>query len=55
MIGDTRHDIEAARRAGIAAIAFRRGGATDEELVGAIAVFDGPADLLARLDGSPVG
>lgn len=55
MIGDTPYDIEAAARAGVAAIAFRTGGWRDEDLRGAIAVYDGPWDLLAHLDGSPLG
>ena len=54
MIGDTPYDVDAARRAGVAAIAFRCGGWTDGDLEGAIAVYDGPWDLLARLDESPL-
>ncbi len=52
MIGDTRYDLEAARRAGITAIAFRCGGAPEDTLAGAAAIYDGPADLLAQLDQS---
>ena len=55
MIGDTPYDVEAASRAGVAAIAFRCGGWTDEALRGAIAIYDGPWDLLNRLDDSPFG
>ena len=55
MIGDTPYDIEAARRAGVATIAFRSGGWSDADLAGAIAIYDGPRDLLARLDESPLG
>jgi HAD superfamily hydrolase (TIGR01509 family) len=54
MIGDTPYDVEAAGRAGVAAIAFRCGGWNDERLGGAIAIYDGPADLLARFDSSPL-
>jgi HAD superfamily hydrolase (TIGR01509 family) len=54
MIGDTPYDIDAARRAGVGAIAFRCGGWSDADLAGAIAVYDGPSDLLARLDESPL-
>ena len=54
MVGDTPYDIEAARRARVRVIAFRSGGWRDEELQGAEAVYDGPADLLARLDESPL-
>jgi HAD superfamily hydrolase (TIGR01509 family) len=55
MIGDTPYDIEAAARAGVRTVAFRCGGWGDEELRGAVAVYDGPWDLLARLDDSPLG
>jgi HAD superfamily hydrolase (TIGR01509 family) len=55
MIGDTPYDIEAAGRAGVAIIAFRCGGWTDADLHGAIAIYDGPWDLLRRLDESPFG
>ena len=54
MIGDTPYDVEAAARAGVAAIAFRCGGWRDEDLTGAIAIYDGAWDLLARLDESPL-
>lgn len=55
MIGDTPYDIEAATRAGVSAIAFRSGGWSDADLAGAIAIYDGPRDLLARFDDSPLG
>jgi len=55
MIGDTPYDIEAAARAGVGCIAFRCGGWQDDDLQGAIAIYDGPADLLAKLDDSPLG
>jgi HAD superfamily hydrolase (TIGR01509 family) len=54
MIGDTPYDVEAARRAGIDVVAVRCGGWTDADLAGAAAVYDDPADLLARLDESPL-
>ena len=54
MIGDTPYDVEAARRAGIAVIAFRCGGWGDADLRGAVAVYEGPDDLLARYDASPL-
>jgi HAD superfamily hydrolase (TIGR01509 family) len=54
MIGDTPYDVEAAGRAGVRVIAFRCGGWTDPDLKGAIAVYDGPADLLAKLEQSPL-
>ena len=52
MIGDTPYDVEAAGRAGIAAVAFRSGGWDDASLEGAREVYDGPADLLAHLPES---
>ena len=54
MIGDTPYDIEAARRAGVKTIAFRSGGWSDADLEGAVEIYDGPWDLLAKLDRSVV-
>jgi HAD superfamily hydrolase (TIGR01509 family) len=54
LIGDTPYDVEAARRAGVKAIGFRSGGWGDGDLEGAIAIYDGPWDLLARIDESPL-
>ncbi|KAB8142731.1 HAD family hydrolase [Chloroflexia bacterium SDU3-3] len=55
MLGDTPYDVEAAARAGVASIALRCGGWGDNQLRGAAAVYQDPADLLARLDSSPLG
>ncbi len=55
MIGDTHYDVEAARRAGVRAIALRSGGWPDDALAGAVAIYDGPAALLAQLDSSILG
>jgi Predicted phosphatases len=55
MIGDTPYDVEAAARAGVRCIGFRSGGWNDDRLNGAIAIYDGPADLLAHYDESPLG
>ena len=55
MIGDTPYDLQAAARAGVAGIAFRCGGWRDPDLRGAVAIYDGPWDLLAQLDESPLG
>ena len=53
MVGDTPYDIEAAARAGIAAMALRCGGHwTDHDLRGALYIFDDPQDLLDRWRGS---
>lgn len=54
MIGDTKYDIEAAKKVGVGTIAFRCGGSSDAELAEAIAIYDGPADLLAHYDSSPL-
>ena len=55
MLGDTPYDVEAARRAGVGTIAFRCGGWWDDAaLGGAVAIYDGPADLLARFEESPL-
>jgi HAD superfamily hydrolase (TIGR01509 family) len=53
LLGDTPYDVEAGKRAGVRVVAVRCGGWTDTELVGAIAVYDNPADLLARFEQSP--
>jgi HAD superfamily hydrolase (TIGR01549 family) len=52
MIGDTVYDIEAAKKAGVGTIAFRSGGWKDADLKGAVAIYDGPADLLDHYDSS---
>jgi HAD superfamily hydrolase (TIGR01509 family) len=48
MIGDTPYDMEAARRAGVSAIAFTCGGWSREALNGAAEIYSGPAELLAN-------
>jgi HAD superfamily hydrolase (TIGR01509 family) len=52
LIGDTPYDIAAARRAGVGVIAFRSGGWRDDDLRGAVAIYDGPWHLLETLDES---
>jgi HAD superfamily hydrolase (TIGR01549 family) len=54
MIGDTPYDLAAAAAAGVRFIAFRCGGWPDAVFEDALAVFDGPADLLARYNHSPL-
>ena len=56
VIGDTPYDAEAAGRAGLRAIGVLCGGFPEEDLrrAGCIAIFKGPADLLARYDESPL-
>jgi HAD superfamily hydrolase (TIGR01509 family) len=54
MIGDTPYDVKAATQAGVGSIALRSGGWwVDEKLAGAMAIYDSPADLLARIAHSP--
>jgi HAD superfamily hydrolase (TIGR01509 family) len=55
MLGDTPYDIESASGAGVGVVAFRCGGWEDADLSGAIAIYDGPADLLSNYESSPVG
>lgn len=52
MIGDTPYDVEAATRAGVPIIGVRCGGWDDRNLKGALAVYDDPADILAKFDES---
>ncbi|HKI03396.1 MAG TPA: HAD family hydrolase [Thermoanaerobaculia bacterium] len=54
MLGDTPYDIQAAGKVSIGVIAFRCGGFKDEDLEGALAIYDGPWDLLARYQSSPL-
>jgi phosphoglycolate phosphatase-like HAD superfamily hydrolase len=54
MLGDTAYDIEAADKADVKTIAFRSGGWKDEDLKGAVAIYNDPADLLARYNESPL-
>jgi phosphoglycolate phosphatase-like HAD superfamily hydrolase len=51
-VGDTRFDIEAARKAGLTTIAFLCGGTSGTILrdAGAIAIYRDPADFLAHYD-----
>jgi HAD superfamily hydrolase (TIGR01549 family) len=51
-VGDTRFDVEAARRAGLKTIAFLCGGTAESILrrAGAIAIYHDPADFLARYE-----
>ena len=54
VIGDTPYDIRAAAKCGLATIAVRSGGFTDEQLSGAVAIYDDVATLLADYDSSPI-
>lgn len=54
MLGDTPYDISAAGKAKVKVIAFRSGGWKDQDLDGALAIYDHPADLLTKFDSSPL-
>ncbi|HEX8691584.1 MAG TPA: HAD family hydrolase [Longimicrobium sp.] len=55
MLGDTPYDVEASTRAGVPCVALRCGGWwKDDDLAGAVAIYDDPAELLARYDESPL-
>jgi HAD superfamily hydrolase (TIGR01509 family) len=47
LLGDTPYDIAAGRKVGVATIALRCGGFSDQDLSGALALYDTPAALLA--------
>jgi HAD superfamily hydrolase (TIGR01509 family) len=53
-VGDTRWDVEAALRAGVPCIGLLSGGWSRAELeqAGAVEVYEGPGELLGKLDGS---
>jgi phosphoglycolate phosphatase-like HAD superfamily hydrolase len=56
-VGDTVWDGKASTSADVAFVAVRSGGVSRAELeeAGASVVYDGPGDLLANLDESPIG
>ena len=55
-VGDTRYDIDAAKKIGLPLIALTCGGFSEDELraEGAIAIFRDPADLLENYARSPL-
>lgn len=53
-VGDTPYDIASAGKAGIATIALRSGGFSDDALARALAIYDDAAALLANFDRSPL-
>lgn len=55
LLGDTPYDVEAGRRAGVGVVALRCGGWADADLIGALAIYDDPADLLTNQATSPLG
>lgn len=56
-VGDTVWDMHASRNAGVPCVAVLSGGVPRADLreAGAVAVYDGPRDLLSRLAESPFG
>lgn len=52
MLGDTPYDVQAASKAHVRTIALRCGGFSDDDLVGAVEIYDNPADLLENFDKS---
>jgi HAD superfamily hydrolase (TIGR01549 family) len=56
VIGDSPHDAEAARRAGLRCVGVLCGGFPEADLreAGAMAIYAGPEDLLKRYDSSPL-
>jgi HAD superfamily hydrolase (TIGR01509 family) len=53
MVGDTRYDVEAAHRAGVACVALLCGGADPATLAGAEAIYRDPAELTESLNAPP--
>jgi HAD superfamily hydrolase (TIGR01509 family) len=56
VVGDSPHDAEAAKRAGLRTVGVRCGGFPEEDLrkAGTIAIYDGPEDLLLHYDETPL-
>jgi HAD superfamily hydrolase (TIGR01509 family) len=54
MVGDTPYDVDAAKKAGVRVVALRSGGWSDDDLRGAVAIYDGPQSLLIQYDRSPL-
>jgi HAD superfamily hydrolase (TIGR01509 family) len=57
MVGDSTFDCEAAGRTGVPTIGVLTGGFSEQELrdAGAASVFESPAELLEKLDRTPLG
>ena len=56
VVGDSPHDAEAAKRAGLAAVGVRCGGFPEPALreAGCVAIYDGPEDILRHYEESPL-
>ncbi len=53
LIGNTPYDIQAALSHGVKAVAFRSGGWSDQDLAGALAIYDDISGLLKKFEQSP--
>ena len=55
-VGDSPWDAIAARRAGVRTVGLLSGGFAEQDLrdAGCVAIYAGPADLVARFDASPL-
>lgn len=53
MVGDTPFDVESAGKVGVPVVAVRCGGADDDVLAGAIAIYDDPQAIVDRFAESP--
>ncbi len=56
VVGDSPYDAEAGQKAGLQVVGVRCGGFAEEDLrkAGAMAIYDGPQDLLEHFDESPL-
>jgi HAD superfamily hydrolase (TIGR01549 family) len=56
VVGDSPHDAEAAKRAGLRTVGVRCGGFPESALreAGCVAIYDGPEDLLRHYEQSPL-
>lgn len=56
VVGDSPHDAEAAKRAGLRTVGVRCGGFPEKDLraAGCIAIYDGPQDLLIQYEHTPL-
>ena len=52
MLGDSPYDVQAASKARVGVIGLRCGGFSDDDLRGAVALYNDPADLLAQYNVS---
>lgn len=53
LLGDTPYDVEAGLKADVRVIALRCGGWKDDDLRGAVRIYDDPQDLLNHFEESP--